>query len=481
MGLLDNFSFEKTKTNLLGTTPEEQSKALSSISSALRRSTKPGESTFGNVSQAIFGGRSEREVANKNSSLAVKKEARGRANDFLALMPNGKSLNDLSPEDQIKVKTYIESDDGDYSSLFNLDWKEGSTPEAPKTVTGFSDSGAKQTFQWDAANKDWTAIGGAEVSSATAASLSKFGKIAVDLGLSPGTTDFATKVQELLTAEGEGTGSTGTTAMENVNALIAHRVRLQKEVDAGTMTKEVMNDRMSVIRQQLNGGVDKGKTALANANVGNLEEQWVKYDTDSDLATDNMATINQSIELLDSGIYTGFGGEAMADLQNLGVSLGFSPPDANVGAEMFRVNSMKSVMDWIALTKGAISEKEMALFAAASPGLSRTVEGNRMILATAKKAAEWKIQRSSAYNEWYLSASKDGNIPNSRVAKNYIKSWEKAHQLVLPSAADIKAAKAGTKVANIETSQAGSSEVPKGVTAAEWGAMSAADKALWNN
>jgi len=125
MGLLDNFSFEKAKTNLLGTTPEEQSKSLSSISAALRRSTGPDESTFGNVSQAIFGGRSEREVANKNSSLAVKKEARGRANDFLALMPNGKSLNDLSPEDQLKVKTYIESEDGDYSSLLNLSWGVG--------------------------------------------------------------------------------------------------------------------------------------------------------------------------------------------------------------------------------------------------------------------------------------------------------------------------------------------------------------------
>jgi hypothetical protein len=123
MGLLDNFSFEKAKTNLLGTTPEEQSKALSGISSALRSSTKPGESAFGNVSQAILGGRTERDIATKNSSLVVKTAARKRANDFLALMPTGKTLSDLSPADQLKVKTYIESEDGDYSSLFNLDWK----------------------------------------------------------------------------------------------------------------------------------------------------------------------------------------------------------------------------------------------------------------------------------------------------------------------------------------------------------------------
>ena len=125
MGLLDNFSFENAKTNLLGTTPEEQSKALSSISAALRRSTKPGESAFGNVSQAILGGKSERDIATKNSSLEVKKAARDRANDFLALMPNGKNLSNLSQADQLKVKTYIESEDGDYSSLFNLSWGEG--------------------------------------------------------------------------------------------------------------------------------------------------------------------------------------------------------------------------------------------------------------------------------------------------------------------------------------------------------------------
>ena len=445
MGLFDNFSFDNVKNNLLGASPEEQSKSLLGISSALRSPLQKGESAFGNVSQAILGGGTERAEAAKGATALLKKEARQRANDFAGLVPAGKTFNNLSVEDQAKVQSYIQEGKGAYGDLFSLDFGTGAGGKA----------------------------------------VSPYGKQATDEGLTLGSPEFETRVTELSKAAKTPAGSAGTSSMENVNALIAHRVRLQKEVTAGTMTQDVMNERMDIIRQQLGGGTDKGKTALANANVENLETQWVKYDTDSDLATDNMATINQSIQLLDSGVYTGFGGEAMADLQNLGVSLGFSPPDANVGAEQFRVNSMKSVMDWIALTKGAISEKEMALFAAASPGLSRTVEGNRMILATAKKAAEWKMQRSSAYNEWYLSASKDGNIPNSRVAKNYIKSWEKAHQLVLPSAADIKAAKEGTKVAAIAATKTGGATtlpplaVSRGVTQAMWDSFDQATKDLY--
>jgi len=429
MGLLDSFSESNLGKNLLDFSSPQRQQTLLGISQALAAPSNRGDTRMSKIMDSV----SKTNVSNKEDSDK-------RMSQILSAMPKGVSFKDISPESKAMIKDYLRT--GDQTLLMNIDFGTGTS---------------------------------------TNKAVSPYGKQATDEGLTIGTPEFETRVSELSKAAKSSPGSTGTSSMENVNALIAHRVRLSKEVTAGTMTQDVMNERMDVIRQQLGGGVDKGKTALANANVSNLEEQWVKYDTDSDLATDNMATINQSIALLDSGVYTGFGGEAMSDLQNLGVSLGFSPPDANVGAEQFRVNSMKSVMDWIALTKGAISEKEMALFAAASPGLSRTVEGNRMILATAKKAAEWKQQRSEVYNEWYLSASKDGNIPNSRVAKNYIKSWEKAHQLVLPTAAEISAAKAGTQVGTTGAGQTGSVAVPDGVTAAEWAAMSAADKALWNN
>tara|TARA_R110000744_G_scaffold148123_1_gene261173 strand:- start:3244 stop:4707 length:1464 start_codon:yes stop_codon:yes gene_type:complete len=486
MGLLDNFSFEKAKTNLLGTTPEEQSKALSNISSALRRSTRKGESAFGNVSQAILGGKSERDIATKNSSLEVKKAARDRANDFLALMPTGKNLTDLSQEDQLKVKTYIESEGGDYSSLFNLDWAEGATPEAPKTVTGFSDSGAKQTFQWDAAKKDWTAIGGAEVSADVSASLSKFGKIAVDLGLAPGTTEFATKVQELLTADNAGAGGgAGTSNAQDSIELEKKRVGFLAEVEAGTMTETQMNNRMAIERSIFGGGTDPGRTASANSNDERLNANFDKYDAENSSATSTLPAIAQSLAIIDSGVYTGTMGEMASDFTKVLVSLGVAPPEANVGAEQFRVNSMKSVMDWIALTKGAISEAEMGAFAAASPGLSRTREGNRMILTTAKEVAQWSQRRASAYDDLYDRFSKGGSvIPNARNLNKELKKWEEKNILQLPTPAEVAAAQKGKQLSNAAVVLNSGSPLTAAaraanITAQDWSNMPDADKALF--
>mgnify|MGYP003631490983 CR=1 FL=1 len=135
MGLLDNFSFANMEKNLLGSTPEEQSKSLLSISSALRSPTGQGESAFGNVSQAILGGATERSVATKDAALQGKKDARQRANDFAGLVPSGSSFNDLGEADQLKVQNYITKNEGAYGDLFSLDFGVNSA-KAPKTVSG---------------------------------------------------------------------------------------------------------------------------------------------------------------------------------------------------------------------------------------------------------------------------------------------------------------------------------------------------------
>jgi hypothetical protein len=132
MGLLDNFSFANLEKNLLGSTPEEQSKSLLSISSALRSPTQRGESAFGNVSQAILGGATERGVANKDAQLQVKKDARQRANDFAGLVPAGKSFNNLSETDRIKVQSYIEKGEGSFGDLLQLNF--GNTAKGEVTA-----------------------------------------------------------------------------------------------------------------------------------------------------------------------------------------------------------------------------------------------------------------------------------------------------------------------------------------------------------
>jgi hypothetical protein len=482
MGLLDNFSFDNLEKNLLGSTPEEQSRSLLSISSALRSPTRQGESAFGNVSQAILGGATERGVSNKDAQLQVKKDARQRANDFAGLVPSGSSFNELGETDQLKVQSYIEKGEGSYGDLLQLDFGTNSA-KAPTTVSGFdSETGAKTTFQWNATDKKWTAIGGGEVSTTTKDSLSSYGQIALDLNLTPGTPEYTEKVQQLWNeahAKATGTGpqgtnddgSTGTSNAQDSASLEEKRVEFQAKVDAKTMTQTQMNTRMDVERSIFGGGTDPGRTAMANSNNKALVASWEKFDTENESALNSLPAINQSLTLINDGLYTGTLGEMASDFNKLSTSLGFAPGDANVGAEQFRVNSMKSVMDWIALTKGAISEAEMNAFAAASPGLSRTREGNRMILTTAKKAAQWKQNRSQAYDAIYAEASKNNTIPNARKLTSQIKAWERDNKLVLPTPAEVQAAQDGKQLAIGAQAQSQAGAIPQPSTWAADGGL----------
>lgn len=74
------------------------------------------------------------------------------------------------------------------------------------------------------------------------------------------------------------------------------------------------------------------------------------------------------------------------DLESLGAT------DDVAQAEALNALSMDFVLDFIAQTKGAISEREMDAFAQASPGLSRTPEGNELILDYAEKVADRQVE-----------------------------------------------------------------------------------------
>jgi len=527
MGLLDNFSFANMEKNLLGSTPEEQSKSLLSISSALRSPTGQGESAFGNVSQAILGGATERSVATKDAALQVKKDARQRANDFAGLVPSGSSFNDLGEADQLKVQNYITKNEGAYGDLFSLDFGVNSA-KAPKTVSGFNIEGNETTFQWDTESKAWKPVGGGKasvekgveitagmISNYTPASLQVFrtsndfnslvakttetgGEVTAGMitNYTPESIqkfrtsdDFNDLVEKTKSTGAGGTnadGTTGTANFQDSKSLEEKRVFFQAQVDAvpPTMTQTQMNSRMDIERQIFGGGTDPGRSAAAESNNKALVASWEKYDKENESALNSLPSINQSLAIINDGLYTGTLGEMAADFNKLSTSLGFAPVDANVGAEQFRVNSMKSVMDWIALTKGAISEAEMKAFSDASPGLSRTVEGNRMILTTAKKAAEWKQRRSVAYDAIYAEASKNNTIPNARKLTSQIKEWERNNKLKLPTPKEVAAAQAGNLLALGAQAQASGTPltqkaIQRGVTQAMWNTYDQATKDLY--
>jgi len=125
--------------------------------------------------------------------------------------------------------------------------------------------------------------------------------------------------------------------------------------------------------------------------------------------------------------------------------MGIIDESRNIEEEMFMRNSMQAVTDWIALTKGSISDKEMDAFVAASPGLANTIGGNLLILETMKEAANYYVRLETEYNDWKTKAdkrSRASGVPVSEVEwRNHLALWYRTGgKPKMPTAAQIKAA-----------------------------------------
>ena len=187
------------------------------------------------------------------------------------------------------------------------------------------------------------------------------------------------------------------------------------------------------------GVAEVGAKQRARGEADLMTETQESIYESADMADAQIGTIDQSLSLLDQGIFTGTGGEWVSGLKSALATFGIAEPDLAAGEEMFRVNSMKSIMGWVAQTKGAISEKEMALFAKAAPSLSKTEAGNRLMLQTMRKAAEFKRAEEQEFNR-YVQANPKANITMWRAHR---RNWVKDQGFTLPSNAEINAAKKG--------------------------------------
>ncbi|PHS03816.1 MAG: hypothetical protein COA78_17240 [Blastopirellula sp.] len=104
---------------------------------------------------------------------------------------------------------------------------------------------------------------------------------------------------------------------------------------------------------------------------------------------------------VDNSGYTGPGGGVYDTVDNVMESvLPFSLPGNSGARAIVKSGGMKFVLDQVQDTKGAISNKEMDLFAAAAPGLSQTKEGNRVLLDIAEAVAKRQQQRTFEMENW---------------------------------------------------------------------------------
>ena len=167
-----------------------------------------------------------------------------------------------------------------------------------------------------------------------------------------------------------------------------------------------------------------------------------------------LASYQQSIAMLDAGLYTGTGAGAIQVIRKLAISTGLATPETKIDAanvEQFRANIMDAVLARVAETKGSISQQEMKDFAKASIGLDKTVAGNKLLLETAARAEQWISDKSTFINDTYTAARKEGKLLKRYEMVAKVKEWEKSNQLVLPTAQEMADAKSK---GNISTSGA---------------------------
>lgn len=105
----------------------------------------------------------------------------------------------------------------------------------------------------------------------------------------------------------------------------------------------------------------------------------------------------QMENLLDK-VYTGWGSEAALEAEKLLSAFGINT--SAPAKEAFRSLAMNQILGFVANTKGAISDKEMEAFKSASPSLSNTKAGNKLILKVARKEAEYQRKLMEHFGKW---------------------------------------------------------------------------------
>lgn len=148
---------------------------------------------------------------------------------------------------------------------------------------------------------------------------------------------------------------------------------------------------------------------LKKAKFSGTGKRYEAANTSIDEADGILSDVSQMAALVnrvDSGSFA----ETKLTLQKTMQAMGMDVDLSGIAnAEAMKAKGMDFVMKRIAQTKGAISEKEMAAFAKASPGIMNTPEGNRRILALVKNVTDRMKAEAEAVREAY------GNNPDISV------------------------------------------------------------------
>jgi hypothetical protein len=225
--------------------------------------------------------------------------------------------------------------------------------------------------------------------------------------------DYRSKLGDALSGL-DLTGTPGLNALSQVNPELALQtgVSLEGQIKVANASRKLTDERTSAMKNaeaqglvpgtpEYNAFIDKSSSGIT-VNTGNKKAGDAIVTTLTGLADSatsarqTMSRVEQMSGLLDAGLVTGFGAETVNSLRRVGQ---FFNPDYKLqevaGAEAFIGNANAMIGPLVKQLGSNPTDKDLKFFETASPTVTKTVEGNKLLL----KGLKLKSARQAALSE----------------------------------------------------------------------------------
>ena len=175
---------------------------------------------------------------------------------------------------------------------------------------------------------------------------------------------------------------------------------------------------------------DKSAKKFGEVFSSSQAKKFGEYLDASSAAVDSMVTVDTLLDFLANPDFkTGVWQDFILPLKSLGLSFGlFKNDDKTIdniaNAEAFRAKAYEIVLNSVQKMKGALSNKELGFLSAQGPTLSKSKEGNKLLLYLNKHQLNKAAQFRSYVIQW-SDDNNDGKFPQDSATYNrMIDEWK---------------------------------------------------------
>lgn len=177
----------------------------------------------------------------------------------------------------------------------------------------------------------------------------------------------------------------------------------------------MMNSRTGEIRMLPDGmGKPVPQNAFTRTAEQNAAKDYTKMQDAAGKASENNASLDRAQRAVDSGIYTGVGGDMVQQARRIGGALGLVDPNTVAGAEeLQRIQNEQALFARNPASgmglPGSASDRDVRFLQSMAAGLDKSPEANRRMLDAQRRLNQRKIEVANAANDYVAQHGKLDN------------------------------------------------------------------------